>query len=152
MLLMAKGPTASAFHTALINAGFVRVEEGVAKDSSEVRLICSAGVCRKSMLAGVTVGIWIRQLAACPLPQYFNHCHIYGSLGTIAPRFADLRVVAGQRYAQAWLELIDISGEIASELSSLLTIQNIRRAYAQGRFDKCLISREAREFLHQEIQ
>lgn len=145
---MARQATARAFHAELIKAGFISVKEGVAKDSPEIRVICSAGVSKKSLLADVTVGFWIYQLANLNPPQFFYHCHIYGSLGTVAPKFADLRVVKGQRYAQDWLELIDISEEIANELASLLTIQSIQRAYVQGRFDRCLVLKEAREFLN----
>jgi len=135
------------FHAALVGAGFTRGKEGVFKDSSEVRVICSAGVSRKNMLAGVTVGFWIYQLSKDPSPEFFHHCHIYGSLGTVVPKFNNLEVIAGRSSADAWQELVENSFDIAEELATLMTSSALRHAYTQDLFAHCLILKEARGFL-----
>lgn len=145
--VVSRQANARAFHAALVRIGFVRIKEGVARDSSEARVICSAGVSRKSLLADVTVGFWLHQLSDSPPPQFFHHCHIYGSLGSVVPRFRGLEVVKGRRDEEAWQELIDNSEEIADALESLLTIPALQRAFDQGRFAECMILKEARAFL-----
>lgn len=138
--------SATSFHTALRGRGFERGTGGVYRDSPEVRAICSAGVSRKNTLASVSFGLWIFELSDVP-PETYNKCHIYGSLGSIHPRFKNLRIVAGAADDDAWRELVDCAGAIADEIDSLLTVGNIVRAFAQGRFAGCLIRKEARAFL-----
>lgn len=150
MLRVTRQASPRLFYAALVRAGFTRGKEGAFKDSPEVRVICSAGVSRKNMLSSVTVGFWIHQLSNSPPPQFFNHCHIYGSLGSVVPRFNDLEAVEGHSNEDAWQELIGSSKEIAEELGSLLTTLALRHAFAQGRFADCLILKEARAFLQRE--
>ena len=144
---MTKATRPRSFHDALVRAGCTRGKEGVFKDSSEVRVVCSAGVSRKNMLADVTIGFWVFQLSDAPPPEFFHHCHIYGALGTVVPKFSKLRVVTGQSDEESWRELADNSEQIAEELERLLTTQALQHAFNQGRFANCLIRKEARAFL-----
>lgn len=64
------------------------------------------------------------------------------------PVFKNLEVLKGRRDGGAWQELVDASLEISKELDNLLAIAKIQAAYFQGRFDQCLIRKEARELLH----
>ena len=138
--------TPRLFHAALAMRGFRSLRNSAYKDSAEVRAICSAGISRKNTLASVSLGFWMFELSGLA-PETYNRCHIYGSIGSIIPRFRGLQAVSGQSSSAAWQELINHTDDIADAIDSHLSINSLNIAFRHGFFKHCLILKEARMFL-----
>ena len=144
-MVMILGP--KSFHNSLVTCGFTRMKEGVYIDSCEVRSICSSGISRKNGLASISLGLWVFSLSA-DLPENFNSCHIYGSLGAVFPDFAHLEIFKGKPSDESWQELLIHSERISKNVFDILSESSLKRLFQSGHLERCFIRKEARSFLN----
>lgn len=132
--------------TSLMNVGFRSSGGEMWHDSAAVKAICRVEVSRKNYLPSVNLGFWLYELGTVSATSY-NHCHIYGPVSFVIPVFADYALLNGVNDESAWKSFGHDASLLFAEVDKLMTVSALRLAFHEGKFDSCLIRKEARALL-----
>lgn len=134
-------------YSRLSDVGFQTHGGQTIKDSPDVRAIVRAGTDPPSHGLTVSFGLFLKSIAAT-LPEVYNHCHIYGGVGNLAPRLHALDLELYRKSADAMTAYLDaVPVELTPALHELFDVQKVAETLERGTFSRCLIRREARAWL-----
>ncbi|WP_271068479.1 hypothetical protein [Caulobacter sp. NIBR1757] len=140
---------AGCFRSALMEHGFVRHGAGVILSTEEVACYVAAETFRYR--PNVSFGLWLFSVSPETPPDRHEHYHIYGAADLICG--LDIRVHT-QAYLKSPEELraqedvvVGMAGSFADGLRNMTTLVALTSMYASGQFARCLVRKEADQFL-----
>lgn len=134
-------------YSLLVDAGFRITKGGAVKDSSEARVIVSAGVDAKAHALSVTFGLSVKA-AGGSAPEHYNHSHIYGGTGSLTAGLQALDLELYRKNPDAMDAYLDaVPRDLVPALNKLFDVVEVAEALRRGMFSRCMVRKEARSYL-----
>lgn len=129
------------------DAGYTRGRGGVYTQNSAIVFVVDPGTSRRNGLFSISSGIWLRDIGETA-PDRFWQFHIYGNIQCMVPAdIADLGTVSA-KIDQHQLENLACNAlRIIKYIGNMSSTDMVRTAYFDGVFDRCMVTKSAREHL-----